>query len=280
MPKTEIKKEEGFKEKNQDQSWKSPPFDVEPKLEQVEASETGQIKIKTDPKEFFSKTCDSRFIEEATLKSQTVIRNSDLLMKTTDFVENIEFSDNVIPKTEIKKEEGFKEDNQEIWKSPLFDLDRLENKLEQVEATETGQTKVKSEPDPKEFFSDDQAKTLTDSESNNVPLTAVHEKNKQFKCSLCQCNFSHRGNLTQHIAAVHEMKKKFFECSLCKYKTGCRSHMINHIAAVHEKKKPFECSLCPRKLGKKSTLTGHITFVHEKKKRESLHALFYRRKQR
>ena len=209
MPKTEIKKEEGFKEENQDQSWKSPPFDVEPKIEQVEASETGQIKIKTEPKEFFSKTCDSRFIEEATLKSQTVIRNSDLLMKTTDFVENIEFSDNVIPKTEIKKEEGFKEDNQEIWKSPLFDLDRLENKLEQVEATETGQTKIKSERDPKEFFNDDQAKTLTDSESNNVPVTSVHEKNKPFECFLCQCNFGHRNNLTRHIAAMHEMKKIF-----------------------------------------------------------------------
>ena len=32
-------------------------------------------------------------------------------MEVIDFVENIEFSDNVIPKTEIKKEEGFKEDN-------------------------------------------------------------------------------------------------------------------------------------------------------------------------
>lgn len=211
----------------------------------------------------------------------TVIRNSDLLTKTTDFVENIEFSDNVIPKTEIKKEEGFKEENQEIWKSPLFDLDRLENKLEQVEATETGQTKKKSEPEPKEFFSDDQAKTLTDSESNNVPLTAVHEKNKPFKCSLCQCNFSHRGNLTRHIAAVHEMKK-IFECCLCKYKSGRKDYMINHIAAVHEKKKPFECYLCPCKFGTKSNLTKHITFVHEKKKRESpnLHVLFYKRKQR
>ena len=139
-------------------------------------------------------------------------RNSNLLKDTIGFVENIEFSDNVIPKTEIKKEEGFKEDNQEIWKSPLFDLDRLENKLEQVEATETGQTKIKSEPEPKKFFSDDQAKTLKDSQFNDAPLTA----NKPFECSLCQCNFGHRENLTQHIAAVHEMKKKFFECSLCK----------------------------------------------------------------
>ena len=279
MPKTEIKQEEGFKEENQDQSWKSPPFDVEPKLEQVEASETGQIKIKTEPKEFFSKTCDSRFTEESTFNSQTGIRNSDLLMKTIDFVENIEFSDNVIPKTEIKKEEGFKEENQEIWKSPLFDLDRLQNKLEQVEATETGQTKIRSKPEPKEFFSDDQAKPSTDSESNNVPLKAGHEKNKPFECSLCQCNFSHRGHSIRHIAAVRRMKK-IFECSLCKYKSGHRGHLTRHIATVHEKKKPFECSLCPCKFGEKRNLTAHITFVHEKKKRESLHELFYRRKQR
>ena len=234
MPKKEIKKEEGFKEENQDQSWKSPPFDVEPKLEQVEASETGQIKIKTEPKGFFSKTCDSRFIEEATLNSQMGIRNSDLLRKTIDFVENIKFSDNILPKTEIKKEEVFKEENKEICKSPLFDIDRLENKLEQVEASEIGQTKIKSEPEPKEFFSDEQAKTLTDTESNNAPLNAVHEKNKPFECFLCLCNFSHRDNLTLHISVVHGMKK-IFECSLCKYKSGHKYQMINHITLVHEK---------------------------------------------
>ena len=48
--KTEIKEEEGLNQ----EVWKPSPFDVKPKLEQVEASENGEAKIKTEPEEFFS----------------------------------------------------------------------------------------------------------------------------------------------------------------------------------------------------------------------------------
>ena len=48
QPKAEIKEEEGFDQ----EVWKSLPLDVKPKLEQKEGSETGQVKIKTEPREW------------------------------------------------------------------------------------------------------------------------------------------------------------------------------------------------------------------------------------
>ena len=61
-------------------------------------------------------------------------KKSDLLKETIKFVENIEFSDNVDPKTEIK---------QEVWKSSSVDV---KPKLEQVELNyETGQAKIKND---------------------------------------------------------------------------------------------------------------------------------------
>ena len=44
MPKKEIKEEEDFDQ----EVWKSSSFDVRPKLDQVEGSETGQVEIKND----------------------------------------------------------------------------------------------------------------------------------------------------------------------------------------------------------------------------------------
>ena len=80
-PKLEIQQDERFKIENQE-FWKSPTFDVKPKLEHVEASENGQVKIKTEPEELFTNAFDSCFIEKETLNSQLgTIRNSDLLIE-------------------------------------------------------------------------------------------------------------------------------------------------------------------------------------------------------
>ena len=106
-PKLEIKQEEQFKIENQE-FWKSPTFDFKPKLVPVEASENGQVKIKTEPEELFTNAFNSSFIEKETLGT---IRNSDLLI---EFAENIEFSDNVELKTEIK-EEQFKNENHLLY---------------------------------------------------------------------------------------------------------------------------------------------------------------------
>ena len=143
-PKLEIKEEEQFKIENQE-FWKSPTFDVKPKIEPVETSENGRVKIKTEPEELFTNTFNSSFIEKGTLNSQlSTIRNSDLLI---EFAENIEFSDSNELKTEIKEEEFKNENHQQFGKSPIFDV---KPKLEQVESSETAEVKIKTEPE--KFF--------------------------------------------------------------------------------------------------------------------------------
>ena len=283
-PKLEIKQEEQFKIENPE-FWKSPTFDDKPKLEQVEASETAQakietevsenglVKIKTEPEELFSNTCNSSFIEEITLNSQLgTNRNSDLLIK---FAESIEFSDNAELKTEIKEEEEFKKENKQFWKSPIV---YVKPKLDQVQSSETAQAKIKTEPE-KFLNNDPEVETLNnesleikdefmwavkDFVSDSVPprnmeqqIAVINEKKSPFDCSLVDLN--------KHNYVEHE-KKKPFDCSLCPYKSGCKGDLKKHIAAVHEKKKPFEWSMCPSKFFAKGNLTVHIASLHEKKK--------------
>ena len=71
----------------------------------------------------------------------STIRNSDLLI---EFAENIEFSDNYELKTEIKEEEFKKENHQQFWKSPIFDV---KPKHEHVESSETAEAKIKTKPE-------------------------------------------------------------------------------------------------------------------------------------
>ena len=200
-------------------------------------------------------------------------------IRSADFVENIEFSDSVTTKTEMKEEDQFKKENHEDWKSPLFDF---KPKLEQIEASETGLVEIKTESE--EFFSNDQTETLhTESleikdefmwtmkdfvSNNDSPkyieqhIAPVHEKKNPFECSLCPYKTGRKGDFNKHVANVHE-KKKPFECSLCPYKTGRKCDFNRHVANVHKKKKPFVCSRCPSKFLQMSHFIKHIAAVHE-----------------
>ena len=229
IPKREIKDEKGFNQ----EVCESSSFNVKPKLEQVEASENIEVKIENDP-------------------SKEII----------SFVENIEFSDSIMPKNEIKEEEGR---YQEVWKS---------QPIEQKEAFETSQAEIRTEPE--EFFSVDDTETLC-TESfvcDNVPpenieeqIVAAHEKERAFECSLCTYKVGRKEQLNRHIAIVHE-KEKLFKCFVLLSDDVPPKIIEQEIvaAAAHEKKKPFECSLCPRKFGRKGELNVHIHIVHEKKK--------------
>ena len=236
-PKADIKEEEGFDEK----IWKSLQLDVKPKLEKVEASETGPAKIKIEPKEVTSND------ERETLSNEFIDIKDEFIWTMKNFV--------------------------------------VKPKLEQEEASETGQVKIKTEP--VEFVDNDKTETLCnesidikdefmwtmkDFVSDNVPpsnleqqIAAVHEKKEAFACSMCPYNVARKDQLDRHIAAVHE-KKKPFVCSFCHSKFGWKGQLKKHIDAVHGKRNPLECSLCPYTFGSKYLLNKHIAIVHEEKK--------------
>ena len=208
-------------------------------------------------------------------------------IRSADFDENIEFSDSVTTKTEMKEEDQFKNENHEDWKSPLFDV---KPKLEQIEASETGLVEIKTESE--EFFSNDQTETLhtesleikdefmwtmKDFVSDNDPpknieyrIANVHEKKNPFECSLCLYKTGRKCDFNRHVANVHK-KKKPFVCSRCPSKFVQMSHFIKHIAAVHEH---FKCTLCPYNFESNDFLNKHIAAVHEKKQTKPLECSF------
>ena len=69
--------------------WKPSPFDVKPKLEQVEASEIGEAKIKTEPEEFFSNG------ETETLCTESLDIKDEFMWAMKDFVSDNDPTKNI-----------------------------------------------------------------------------------------------------------------------------------------------------------------------------------------
>ena len=101
----------------------------------------------------------------------------------------------------------------------------------------------------------------------------VLDRNKPFKCDICDYRSSRKSDLNKHVASVHEVNKPFkydmcdhrcsqkshskkcwvgpwrkepFKCDICDYRYSQKSHMIRHAASVHEGKKPFNVKFATR----------------------------------
>ena len=76
-------------------------------------------------------------------------------------------------------------------------------------------------------------------------VASVHEKNKPFKCEVCNYSCALKRNLQAHTKAVHDRKKhdnkKPFLCPICGNSYSLKPNLKRHIEAVHEKNKPFKC---------------------------------------
>jgi len=84
----------------------------------------------------------------------------------------------------------------------------------------------------------------------------------EFKCHLCDRNFTQKGNLQTHINSVH-LKVKF-NCEFCDYESTQKGNLERHIHAVHLKLKPFQCDECDYSCGQSSDLKKHVDSVHKK----------------
>ena len=246
QPKTEIKEEEGVDE----EVWKFSPFDVKPKVEQVEASEIGEAKIKTEPEEFFSNN------EMETLHNESIDIKDEFMGTMKNFVsdiiplKNIEQQIDALPEKEpniqftVTAGENNPRKNLALLKRP--------DKCKDIVGVNENKKAFECSFCPYKVGRNDQL---------NRHIAIVHSKNP-FLCSMCPSTFGYKYHLNKHVAVVHEMKK--FECSLCPYNFAQKEHLDRHMAAAHEKNKPFECYLCPRKFGLEDHLNKQNAAVHGK----------------
>jgi len=86
----------------------------------------------------------------------------------------------------------------------------------------------------------------------------VHSETKTTQCPHCD---KFLANIKEHIKAVH-MKEKNYFCNLCEYKTLFKSDLLKHVELVHRKLKK-SCPECGKQV---ANLHEHIRIVHKKEK--------------
>ena len=109
---------------------------------------------------------------------------------------------------------------------------------------------------------DDVSKIVTEQEVLDEPsffkMAKVHSEAKTTQCPHCDKFLT---NIKEHIKAVH-MKEKNYFCNLCDYKTLFKSDLIKHDDLVHRKIKKT-CQECGKQV---ANLPEHVRMVHRKEK--------------
>ena len=89
----------------------------------------------------------------------------------------------------------------------------------------------------------------------------VHEKKKDFKCSLCFKSFFTKSKLGEHTNGVH-LNVKPFQCEFCQYATAYRTKLHEHNKVAHGNQK-YDCPYCNHVARYKGNLDKHINNVHK-----------------
>ena len=103
--------------------------------------------------------------------------------------------------------------------------------------------------------------------SNNTSTPSEHTNTKgtSYKCNVCEYASSRKGDLTRHVAAVHD-KIKPYKCTVCEYAASTKGSLTYHIQINHTKDTPHKCNQCKYGTAQKVNLKRHISAVHYKRK--------------
>ena len=86
---------------------------------------------------------------------------------------------------------------------------------------------------------------------------------ENFKCEICDNNFSTNMSKTQHIKNVHGKLKKF-SCNVCKKHFGKKETLSFYIRNYHQEgPRNFKCVFCEKSYTQSGNLKTHIKTVHE-----------------
>ena len=104
-------------------------------------------------------------------------------------------------------------------------------------------------------------------------VTFVHGE-KKFFCKSCHYESSSKIRVAQHTSTVHERQRNY-ECSICKSKLVNAKILKNHIEQVHETRRYFEWVTCDRNFGSRDVLRKHVLTVHKGERKYQSAFLLY-----
>jgi hypothetical protein len=102
-------------------------------------------------------------------------------------------------------------------------------------------------------------------------VRAVHEKQTPYVCTYEGCEYvaGYKQALNQHVRSVH-LKERRFTCTYegCTYAASQAIHLAIHVRAVHEKQTPYACTHdgCGQLFTQSGARAIHVRAVHEKQR--------------
>lgn len=95
-------------------------------------------------------------------------------------------------------------------------------------------------------------------------VLTIHEKQKPYKCKLCNYSSAYKHHLKRHHTKRHQ--RPLLTCNLCEFTTDEASKLKNH-SASHPEPKVYQCKLCPMVFNSSKLFKAHKQIVHHKKKK-------------
>ena len=90
-------------------------------------------------------------------------------------------------------------------------------------------------------------------------------KEKPFKCDICENSFRSRSDLDRHHGEIHfKGKEHNYECELCDHHSETKRGLAYHLK-VHYNRKKLKCNLCNKSYTEKKALNFHLkSHINEK----------------
>ena len=107
----------------------------------------------------------------------------------------------------------------------------------------------------------DYVSSSEDSETKGYESKGPGNSSTQFKCNVCEKQFSVERYLSEHTRINHSENPLLF-CDECEKSFTFKHHLKRHVEIAHGQKKTNTCQFCGKIFTRKDNLEDHIKVVH------------------